>query len=103
MCIGVPLQVVEAGEEVALCRTADGLRPVDVRLVGPVRPGEWLLTFLGAARERLEPEQARRILDALEAVARAAAGEGDLDHLFADLTEREPALPPFLQPGDTGA
>jgi hydrogenase expression/formation protein HypC len=70
---------------------------VDLRLVGPVAPGDWALVFLGTARELMEPEQARQVLDALRALDAASRGES-LDHLFADLIDREPQLPAHLRP-----
>ncbi len=106
MCIGIPLQVVETGEGYALCRDGDRLRRIDTLLVGRPEPGAWLLTFLDTAREILSEEQARQIRDALEAVTLAMQGQGDIDHLFADLVDREPRLPEFARaaaaPDDKG-
>jgi len=97
MCIGIPMQVLEGAEGRALC--ADGLetRWVDTRLVDPPQPGDWLLVFLDAARERLDSERAAQIRDALRALEAAMAGDlASVDQLFADL-DREPQLPPHLQ------
>ena len=71
MCIGIPMQVIEAGEFSALCRGSTGTEQVDLILVGPQPEGSWLLVFLGTA------------LEALSAVAR---GETDVDQFFPDLT-----------------
>ena len=54
MCLGIPMQVVSVAGTTAVCRGRDGEARVDIALVAPVAPGEWLLTFLGAARGRLE-------------------------------------------------
>jgi hydrogenase expression/formation protein HypC len=66
-------------------------------LVGDVAPGEWLMTFLGAAREKMDETARFRPLPprALDALLR---GEPvDLDAAFADLLAREP-LPDHLLP-----
>ena len=97
MCIGVPIQVIEAGSGTALCRARDGDHHVDTRLLGEVEAGEWLMVFLGAARERMSEEAARQSADALEALDKAMRGETDIDHLFSDLIGREPQLPEHLR------
>ena len=97
MCIGTPMQMLETGEFAARC-VADGREAmVDLSLVGPQPKDTWLLVFLGAAREVLTPEDAARIRDAHAALRAAmAGGSPDIDHLFADLVNREPELPPAL-------
>ena len=118
MCIGVPMQIVEVpenesglfpGGEYAFCRvegeggTGVEIEPqaplyrVDLSLVGAQPPGTWVLVFLGAAREVLDPRQAARVGEALRALGAAARGES-LEGFFADLTDREPQLPDFLKP-----
>ncbi|BCM17529.1 HypC/HybG/HupF family hydrogenase formation chaperone [Mesorhizobium sp. J8] len=97
MCVGVPLEVIESHDGVALCRGRAGLHRIDMTLTGDQPAGTWLIAFLDAAREVITPEAARRIADALEAAERALAGETDLDHLFADLAGREPQLPEHLR------
>jgi hydrogenase expression/formation protein HypC len=98
MCLGIPMQVVAANGNAATCRGRLGSVLIDVSLLEPVLPGEWLLTWLGAARSRLEPEDAGRIdraLDALEAIGR---GEPiDVAAYFPDLVGREPELPAHLR------
>jgi len=98
MCIGLPMQVIESLPGRALCRGLGEQREVDTLLVGDAPPGSWLLVFLDSARERLTEEQAARISEALTALELAMRGETDLDHLFADLIDREPELPAHLQP-----
>lgn len=99
MCIGIPMQVVDAGPGRALCRDGERLCPVDTRLVEPVSPGTWLLVFAGAAREILTEERAAQVSAALQALAAGIQGDTEaVDALFADLVNREPALPPHLQP-----
>ncbi|WP_420411540.1 HypC/HybG/HupF family hydrogenase formation chaperone [Roseibium sp.] len=85
MCLGIPMQVISSDFGFARCRADDGEHDIDVRLVGPVEPGTWVLTFLGAARDILDAETARRTADALEALRLVADGHTDVDHLFEDL------------------
>lgn len=89
MCLGIPMQVISADFGFALCRAEDGEHEIDVRLVGNVEPGTWVLTFLGAAREIMDPVSARRTLDALKALELVMQGETNVDHLFADLVAPE--------------
>lgn len=93
MCIGIPLRLTAVDGIVG--RAEDG-SAVDLSLVPEAGPGDWVLGFLGAARRLLEPEEASQILDALAAMAAALDGEA-LDSAFADLTGREPTLPPHLE------
>lgn len=103
MCIGIPMCVVEPGEGHALCRTRDGgeTRRIDMLLVGDLPVGSWVLVFLDAAREVLDEATAHQIADALTALDMAMRGDAhsnaDIDHLFADLVDREPQLPEFLR------
>jgi len=98
MCLGIPMQVVEPGEGRALCRARGGDQVIDMSLVGEIPEGAWIMAFLGAAREVISEETARRSADAIEALEMAMRGESGFDHLFADLIDREPELPEFLRP-----
>lgn len=91
------MQVVEANGRVALCLGRGGLRQLDLALVGEQPPGTWLLAFIDAAREVIDAQTAVRIDAALDGLAAAMAGETDLSHYFADLTDRIPELPPHLR------
>lgn len=93
MCIGIPLRLTRVDGVVG--RAEDGAT-VDLSLVPEANVGDWVLGFLGAARRLLEPDEAAQILDALAAMAAAMDGE-TLDGAFADLTGREPTLPPHLE------
>lgn len=97
MCIGIPMQVLETLGESALCVYRGETSQIDMMLVGEQPPGAWLLVFLNTAREVISAEKARQINDALEAMRLAMQGETDIDHLFADLVEREPELPEHLR------
>ncbi|KAA0576607.1 HypC/HybG/HupF family hydrogenase formation chaperone [Azospirillum sp. B21] len=93
MCIGIPLRLTAVDGIVG--RAEDG-SAIDLSLVPEACSGDWVLGFLGAARRLLAPEEAAQILDALAAMAAALDGEA-LDSAFADLTSREPTLPPHLE------
>ena len=96
MCLGIPMQVISSDFGFARCRADDGEHDIDVRLVGAVEPGTWVLTFLGAAREILDAETAKRTADALEALRLVAEGHTNVDHLFEDLiAQREPNTGPL--------
>lgn len=91
------MQVVETRGDAALCLYRGETSLIDIQLVGEQLPGTWLLVFLDAAREVISSERAQQISDALEAMRLAMQGETDIDHLFADLVNREPELPEFLR------
>jgi len=107
MCIGIPMRIVESGEGYALGqpRGSDETTHIDTLLVGDLPKDSWVLVFLGAAREVLDQQTAYQISDALSALDIAMHSAGDMgeqthkqiDHLFADLVDREPQLPDFLQ------
>ncbi len=98
MCLGIPMQVVAVEGVAATCRGRQGMASIEVALVAPVVPGEWLLTFLGAARSRLEAGEARQIDRALDALEAIEGGQPvDVATYFADLVAREPELPAHLR------
>jgi hydrogenase expression/formation protein HypC len=86
MCIGIPLRVVASTPGHALCEGRGETREVETALVGPCEPGDWLLTFLGSARERISAERAAEVnaaLDLLGAVMGDAGDEVELNLGFA--------------------
>ncbi|GAB0150030.1 MULTISPECIES: HypC/HybG/HupF family hydrogenase formation chaperone [Marichromatium] len=99
MCIGVPMEVIESGPCWAWCVDGERRLRVDMRLVGEQPPGTWVLVFLESAREVMDAGEAQRVRDALLAMRLALDGES-VDHLFADLIEREPQLPEHLRAKD---
>jgi hydrogenase expression/formation protein HypC len=99
MCIGLPMQVVELRAGHALCRHNGAQHLIDTALVPDAAIGDWLMTFLGAAREKMDETSARQSLAATDALAALMRGEAvDLDAAFADLVGRTPQLPEHLRP-----
>ncbi len=97
MCIGIPMQVRHSEGLVAICTGRLGQWQIDLSLVGEQPEGTWLLTFLNAAREVLEPQVAHQIEEALAALEAVAQGETDLARYFPDLHDRVPQLPEHLR------
>ena len=91
------MQILDAGTGWALCDNGGAHERIDMRLVGDQSAGTWVLVFLGAAREVVGEAEALKIRDAVEALSQISSGAGDIDHLFADLIDREPQLPDFLK------
>lgn len=98
MCVGIPMQVIAVDGFTARCVGREGEVTVDISLASDARQGDWVMVFLGAARDVISEDAARVTLDALAALELAMRGETNVDHLFADLVDREPQLPDHLQP-----
>ncbi len=96
MCIGFPMTVVEDEGGAALCERRGERQRLSMMLVGPQPAGTKVLAHLGAAVRVLGDLEARQIDDALDAIEAALQGK-NVDHLFADLVDREPQLPEFLR------
>lgn len=74
MCIGIPMQVIEADGRFALCEGRGERRRIHTALVGEVAPGDWLLVFLDDARERIDADRAAEVNAALDLVLGAMQG-----------------------------
>jgi hydrogenase expression/formation protein HypC len=99
MCIGTPMQVERVEGLTAVARARDGeTRRVGIALVDRPDPGNWLLVHVDTAVRRLDAEEAGQIADALDGLRATLAGE-PFEHLFKDLIDRVPELPPHLRPG----
>ncbi|WP_297773775.1 HypC/HybG/HupF family hydrogenase formation chaperone [uncultured Roseovarius sp.] len=94
MCVGVPMQLAStdgiAGRAVATNEL------IDLSLTPDAAPGDWVLNFLGAAREVLEADEAAKISAALGGLRALMEGR-DLGDAFADLEQTGPRLPTHLQ------
>ena len=102
MCLGIPMLVKSHEGNVAQCSVDTSpdtsIEKVDLSLVGPQKPGTWVLVFLGAAREVITVERAEQIRNALTAIEAVMNGkEIDVNDLFSDLVGEEPQLPSHLQ------
>ncbi|MBI2313514.1 MAG: HypC/HybG/HupF family hydrogenase formation chaperone [Betaproteobacteria bacterium] len=97
MCVGIPMRVVEPEGAFAWCEGRGERRRLSMLLVGEQPAGTWVLAFIDAAREIIDPSEAARIDDALDALEAALRGETDLGRFFSDLAQREPELPAHLK------
>ena len=97
MCMAIPMQVLRGETAGAWCHGRQGEVWIDTLLTGPLEPGQWVLTFLGAAREVVSATRAAQVNAALDALEQLQnGGQPDFDVLFADLVDREPQLPAHL-------
>ena len=76
MCIGLPMCVTDLEPGHAWCAGRGELRRVNTALVGAVAVGDWLLVFLGDARETISAERAAEVNATLDLVFGALAGGG---------------------------
>jgi hydrogenase expression/formation protein HypC len=74
MCIGIPMQVIEADGRFALCEGRGERRRINTALVGDVSAGDWLLVFLDDARECIHAGRAAEVNAALDLVLDAMRG-----------------------------
>ena len=107
MCIGIPMQVIEAAGRFALCEGRGERRRINTALVGTVVPGDWLLVFLDDAREAIDADRAAEVNTALDLVLSAMQGNaamGDVDFALPSqmspeqmkaLTTASPHAPPL--------
>ncbi|TSE31034.1 hydrogenase assembly chaperone HypC/HupF [Tepidimonas thermarum] len=82
MCIGIPMQVIEADGRFALCEGRGERRRINTALVGDVVSGDWLLVFLDDARERIDADRAagvNAVLDLVLGVMQGADLAVDID------------------------
>lgn len=97
MCIGIPMRIVEPETAFAWCEGRGERARIDMRLVGDLPVGAWILAFQGSARRAMTAEEAMQTNAALDALEAALRGEENLGAFFADLVEREPQLPEHLR------
>ena len=97
MCVGVPLQVVECDDQFAVCEAGGRRERLNIMLIGPQPAGTWVLSFQGSGIRVISEDEAQQTRTALAALDAARNGNDDLDVFFADLTAREPSLPPHLR------
>lgn len=96
MCVGVPMRLTAVDGIVGHADDRGTAHLLDLSLLPDAHAGDWVLGFLGTAREILPEAEALLIRKALDGLAQVMAG-GDGGDAFADLDARVPALPPHLQ------
>lgn len=96
MCVGQPLQLTAITGIAGEAQSGDLREVIDLSLTPDAQVGDWVLTFLGAAREVITQDEAQKITAALDGLRAVMAGHGPGD-AFADLETRAPQLPPHLQ------
>ncbi|RGP38078.1 HypC/HybG/HupF family hydrogenase formation chaperone [Pseudotabrizicola alkalilacus] len=96
MCVGIPMQVLAIDGIVGHAQDEHGVHLLDMSLLPDAQVGDWVLGFLGTARQILPETEALLIRKALQGMSSIMAG-GDAGDAFADLDARTPRLPPHLQ------
>jgi hydrogenase expression/formation protein HypC len=96
MCVGIPMRLQAVDGIVGHAADDGRAQLLDLSLLPDARPGDWVLAFLGTAREILPETEARLIRKALDGLTSIMAG-GDAGDAFDDLNSRTPRLPPHLQ------
>lgn len=90
------MQITAIDGIAATTTNGDVTELVDLSLTPDAKTGDWVLTFLGASREIITQDDARKISAALDGLRAVMQGE-ELGDAFADLEEKGPQLPPHLQ------
>ncbi|HEY4278827.1 MAG TPA: HypC/HybG/HupF family hydrogenase formation chaperone [Conexibacter sp.] len=88
MCLAIPGQVVELGDELnglATVEVAGVRRRINVGLVDDVGPGDWVLVHVGFALSRVDEQEALATLALLEEMG--AAFEQELAELKGSAIE----------------
>lgn len=88
MCVGIPMQVTALEPGHALCEGRGERRRVNTALVDGVATGDWLLVFLGDARERIDAARASEVNATLDLVLGAMCGEGGAGDAGFELPSR---------------
>jgi hydrogenase expression/formation protein HypC len=97
MCVGIPMQVVRCEDGMALAEGHGRRERLNLMLTGEQPAGTWVLAYQGSAIRVLSDDEAQQTSAALDALDAAFRGESDVDAFFADLVDREPALPAHLK------
>jgi len=96
MCVGLPLRIIAVNGIAARAEGDGHLEVIDLSLTPDARPGDWVLSHLGSARDIISAEEASKIAKALAGLRAAMQGE-ELGDAFADLDASGPRLPAHLQ------
>lgn len=90
MRVGIPMNVMEAGESMAWCEGRGRRERLNMLLVGPQEAGTGVLAFEGSVREVLTGEQAAQFNDAPDTVEAVMNGSPDISAHFTDLRDTPP-------------
>jgi hydrogenase expression/formation protein HypC len=71
MCLGIPAQVMELAESVAVVEVGGVRREVSVELIDDVATGDWVIIHAGFAIQKLDPEEAEKTLHLFKEIADA--------------------------------
>ncbi len=71
MCLGIPAQVMEHTESVAVVEVGGVRREVSVELLDEVATGDWVIIHAGFAIQKLDPEEAEKTLQLFKEIADA--------------------------------
>lgn len=74
MCLGIPMQVQALTPGHALAVGRGQTLNVETALVGTPQPGDWLLVFMGSAREIISARRAAEVNATLDLVAAVVSG-----------------------------
>jgi len=71
MCLGIPAQVMELAESIAVVEVGGVRREVSVELIDDVATGDWVIIHAGFAIQILAPEEAEKTLHLFKEIADA--------------------------------
>lgn len=95
MCVGIPMLLLSVEGIAGRAWDGTSAHDIDLSLTDEAVAGDWVLTFLGTAREVISAEAAARIVAALDGLRAVMRGEAPGD-AFADLERGGPRLPDHL-------
>lgn len=97
MCVGDAMQLIAVDGIAGTAKNDSGQSVlIDLSLIPDAKKGDWVVSFLGTAREIVSADEAHKIMAAVAGLRAVMQGK-DLGQAFADLDERAPTLPPHLQ------
>jgi len=91
------MQLLAQGAGRVPCEGRGRRETLDLMLVGDQPGGTWVLAFRGVAMRVMSAAEAGETNAALDALEAVLAGASNVDAHFADLVDREPALPEHLK------
>ena len=85
MCLGIPGQIVDIVDDansIAKVDVSGVKRNVSVALVRPegIAPGDWVLIHVGFAMSKIDENEARETMQALQVLGKAYADELEMLH-----------------------